>query len=233
MAQTVGQHGVAAFTSPVNGDPLNATVVVANDNATRGAYVDHDSDPDIHVQSSLLASRPAAGTAGRKWMTTDSGAVKLWFDTGSAWSEIAYLPSAGGTVAGNVSITGTLGVTGVLTATGGVVGAVTGNASTATALQTARAINGVNFDGTGTVAIRASGNVSSITDNGLGNYTVNFTTAMVDANYATVVARALTTDANQVIQVVNNQTTGTVQVVNSNPTITNYDSALVSVAIFR
>jgi hypothetical protein len=41
----------------------------------------------------------------------------------------------------------------------------------------------VNFNGTGTVAIRASYNVSSITDNGVGNYTVNFTTALVDANY--------------------------------------------------
>lgn len=41
----------------------------------------------------------------------------------------------------------------------------------------------VNFNGTGTVAIRASGNVSSITDNGNGDYTVNFTTAMADANY--------------------------------------------------
>jgi hypothetical protein len=41
----------------------------------------------------------------------------------------------------------------------------------------------VNFNGTGTVAIRASGNVSSITDNGTGVYTVNFTTAMPDANY--------------------------------------------------
>lgn len=42
----------------------------------------------------------------------------------------------------------------------------------------------VNFNGTGTVAIRASFNVSSITDNGTGDYTVNFTTAMPDANYA-------------------------------------------------
>ena len=41
----------------------------------------------------------------------------------------------------------------------------------------------VNFNGTGTVAIRASGNVSSITDNGTGDYTVNFTTTMSDANY--------------------------------------------------
>jgi len=42
----------------------------------------------------------------------------------------------------------------------------------------------VNFNGTGTVAIRASFNVSSITDNGTGDYTVNFTTALADANYA-------------------------------------------------
>jgi hypothetical protein len=44
----------------------------------------------------------------------------------------------------------------------------------------------VNFNGTGTVAIRASGNVSSITDNGTGDYTVNFTNALVDTNYAYV-----------------------------------------------
>jgi hypothetical protein len=42
----------------------------------------------------------------------------------------------------------------------------------------------VNFNGTGTVAIRGSGNVSSITDNGTGDYTVNFTTAMSDVNYS-------------------------------------------------
>jgi hypothetical protein len=42
----------------------------------------------------------------------------------------------------------------------------------------------VNFNGTGTVAIRGSGNVTSITDNGVGDYTVNFTTAMPDANYS-------------------------------------------------
>ena len=42
----------------------------------------------------------------------------------------------------------------------------------------------VNFNGTGTVAIMASGNVSSITDNGTGNYTLNFTNAMPDTNYS-------------------------------------------------
>jgi hypothetical protein len=44
----------------------------------------------------------------------------------------------------------------------------------------------VNFNGTGTVAIRASGNVTSITDNGTGDYTVNFTTAMPDVNYTMI-----------------------------------------------
>jgi hypothetical protein len=42
----------------------------------------------------------------------------------------------------------------------------------------------VNFNGTGTVAIRGSGNVSSVTDGGTGDYTINFTTAMPDANYS-------------------------------------------------
>jgi len=53
----------------------------------------------------------------------------------------------------------------------------------------------VNFNGTGTVAIRKSGNVSSITDNGTGAYTANFATAMPDANFTAVTF--------------NNQSTGT------------------------
>jgi hypothetical protein len=51
----------------------------------------------------------------------------------------------------------------------------------------------VNFDGTGTVAIRGSGNVSSITDGGTGIYTVNLTTAMSDVNYAVNVAGRVST----------------------------------------
>jgi len=54
----------------------------------------------------------------------------------------------------------------------------------------------VNFNGTGTVAIRASYNVSSITDNGTGQYTINFTTAMVDVNYATMMTMSDNAQAN-------------------------------------
>jgi hypothetical protein len=50
----------------------------------------------------------------------------------------------------------------------------------------------VNFNGTGTVAIRASGNVSSITDNGTGSFAINFTTAMPDANYSSAAHSAAT-----------------------------------------
>ena len=77
----------------------------------------------------------------------------------------------------------------------GTANTITAAATSATALSTASgsapsysARVWVNFNGTGTVAIRASGNVSSITDNGTGDYTVNFTTALSDANYSTVVS---------------------------------------------
>lgn len=55
----------------------------------------------------------------------------------------------------------------------------------------------VNFNGTGVVAIRGSGNVTSITDNGTGDYTINFTTAMPDANYCAVTTCSRTVEGGQ------------------------------------
>jgi hypothetical protein len=60
------------------------------------------------------------------------------------------------------------------------------NSSTPAGIASGTAKAWVNFNGTGTVAIRAGYNVSSITDNGTGHYTVNFTTAMLNTNYAVV-----------------------------------------------
>lgn len=62
-------------------------------------------------------------------------------------------------------------------------------------LTTAQIYNGtakawVNFNGTSTVAIRAQFNVSSITDNGTGDYTVNFSTALADTNYTVCCTQA-------------------------------------------
>jgi hypothetical protein len=90
----------------------------------------------------------------------------------------------------------------------------------------------VNFNGTGTVAIRASGNVSSITDNGNGNYTVNFTTAMPDENYAATFAHDYLAgfNAGYRTQV---YTTASVQVLVSNGSSAYVDAGTCSVAIFR
>jgi len=66
----------------------------------------------------------------------------------------------------------------------------------------------VNFNGTGAIAIRASGNVSSITDNGVGDYTVNLTTAMPDINYCPVISASKSPDVN-FIGINTNTSTGT------------------------
>ena len=93
----------------------------------------------------------------------------------------------------------------------------------------------VNFNGTGTVAIRASFNVSSITDNGVGLYTVNFTTAMPDVNYA--YAGFVKSNSIVSILVPDSGTSPTTSALpirsNSSGGIGLFDSDVVCIAIFR
>ena len=101
--------------------------------------------------------------------------------------------------------------------------------------STANVINGakawVNFNGSGTVAIRASYNVSSITDGGTGTYTVNFTTAMPDANYAAIGAY----DNSNFLAggQLGSYTTTSVTLQNSSSSNTLVDGGVLCVAIFR
>lgn len=93
----------------------------------------------------------------------------------------------------------------------------------------------VNFDGTGTVAIRAAFNVGSITDNGTGNYTANFTTAMTDTSYAvTAIANGQTSflDVGAVRTGTRTTSAITLGVVNGGATAF-VDANAVQVAIFR
>ena len=90
----------------------------------------------------------------------------------------------------------------------------------------------VNFNGTGTVAIRASGNVSSITDNGPGDYTINFTTAMTDTNFAVLGTPGAATGADWTC-FATTYTTTSVRVVIRNGTNTAVDAEFVNIAIFR
>jgi uncharacterized protein (AIM24 family) len=101
----------------------------------------------------------------------------------------------------------------------------------------------VNFNGTGTVAIRGSGNVTSITDNGTGDYTVNFTTAMPDVNYSIVVNGAVVTGGGGTNGVVCSErlvagpalerTVSTYRFITLNTAWNNSDCFSASVSIFR
>jgi len=104
------------------------------------------------------------------------------------------------------------------------------------------AINGsakawVNFNGTGTVAVRASYNVSSITDNGNGDYTVNFTNAMPDVNYSVVGACGTGAAGNDDFFLTTNynvaSTTSAARLGAFRGSSAITDAAWVSVAIFR
>lgn len=111
-----------------------------------------------------------------------------------------------------------------------------GNNSTPAAIANGIAKAWVNFNGTGTVAIRASYNVSSITDNGVGDYTVNFTTAMPDTNYASfnfaTFSGAVPTDGAFVLLPKTYSTTS-LQVVSGRGVGAASDPAFAGVGIFR
>ncbi len=96
----------------------------------------------------------------------------------------------------------------------------------------------VNFNGTGTVAIRASGNVTSITDNGLGDYTVNFTSAMPDANYSFNFAGDIQGGSGGFLMCINSSvaapSTSALRIRSfSQPSFASSDVLQASVAIFR
>lgn len=93
----------------------------------------------------------------------------------------------------------------------------------------------VNFNGTGTVAVRAAFNVSSITDNGVGDYTVNFATALVDANYSSSGHTSTTLSGMNCITETT-KTTATFRFICgglSAGTVVTTDPASVNVAVFR
>lgn len=94
----------------------------------------------------------------------------------------------------------------------------------------------VNFNGTGTVAIRAAYNVSSITDNGVGRYVVNMTSPIVDANYIANVCGARVT-GNTGAQFMESElvtrSASAFEVITTNQGATLIDTPIVSVSVFR
>lgn len=90
----------------------------------------------------------------------------------------------------------------------------------------------VNFNGTGTVAIRAGGNVSSITDNGSGDYTINFTNAMPDTSYAKVLGGSNDVNGARVASVTT-VAAGSVRILYSTLPGANVDPTTANAAVFR
>lgn len=88
-----------------------------------------------------------------------------------------------------------------------------------------------NFNGTGTVAIRVAFNVSSITDNGVGNYTVNFVTPITDANYSA--CGMCNAPDSEVVVEASIRTSTAFQVTTIKPGVAPHDVSFISVIIFR
>ena len=159
-----------------------------------------------------------------KLSTPSSGSISL-SPANTASNLTITVPAVTGTMAtvdgsGNMSVTGNLSFN-------------SGYGSSAVAYG-CRAW--VNFNGTGTVAIRASGNVSSITDNGTGNYTVNFANAMPDANYTMNVTSNFSGSGTglTVVGTAGNISTGNAVVfVNNSSSGASLDAIAVNVAVFR
>lgn len=152
-----------------------------------------------------------SGAGGLSTSADSSGTLNIQ----SAGSTVLALTSSGTTVTGTGSFSGDLSFN-------------SGYGSAAVAYG-CRAW--VNFNGTGTVAIRASGNVSSITDNGTGDYTVNFTTAMPDANFSAVATRTLISSSTGFTTEIASLATGSVKVLSRETAMV--DPATFCVSIFR
>ena len=186
-----------------------------------------DSSGNFGVGTSSPSTKLNVQTAGAdveiRASTTTSGDVRVGFDAVGAFYNWIQTQRSSGTMQFATANAQQAAIT-----TAGLFQFNSGYGSVATAYG-CRAW--INFNGTGTPAIRASGNVSTITDNGTGDYTVNFTTAMPDANYTPV----FFSDANSAI-ILSQPTvisSGSVRFTSKNGAGTAYDGTNTGVAIFR
>lgn len=186
-------------------------------------------------------------------ITTAAGDSGIFISLGSGnWRCLSYQKASGAAVvvaAPSSASESAQGIIEIATSAEALAGTDTARAVTPAGLRAGLSATGtapvyaarawVRFNGTGTPAIAASGNASSITDNTTGDYTVNFTTALPDANFAvvaggykdsasggnntSVVGRSFSAPAG---------TTGGIRI-NVSQGSTNVDSSYVDVAVFR
>jgi len=139
--------------------------------------------------ATFLATPSSANLASA--VTDETGSGSLVFATSPTLVTPALGTPSSGTLTNCTFPTLNQDTTGsAATVTGNATGATFGFDSGYGSVATAYGCRAwVNFNGTSTVAIRASGGVTSISDNGTGAYTVNLSFTMPDANYAYSLSR--------------------------------------------
>jgi hypothetical protein len=193
LAHLVGV--TSAIQTQLNARALTSTAVTAGNGLTGGGTLAAAMTLTVGAGTGIAVAATTVGLTGQALALHNLATNGLIVRTGAG--TVAGRTLVGGT---GITMTNGDGVSGnptaaITIATQAQAEAGTDNTTVMTPLRFRNALRAtgsaptfaarawVNFNGTGTVAIRASGNVSSITDNGTGDYTVNFTTAMPDANY--------------------------------------------------
>lgn len=177
MSEVTASFQVSAFTTPANETAIDADQVRGNDNTLRAGLNSHDGEPGVHLQGSVLAERPIAGTAGRKWMTTDD--FRIFYDDGSNWREIAYVPTGSAAALTSLTVGGTLALAATSIVGSGAGGLVlTASTGAASLGSTAGSVSvsaggggAINFqtNGTNRWTIDSTGRLSAIAD---GSYDI-------------------------------------------------------------
>jgi hypothetical protein len=172
------------------------------------------------TQASRAASLNLNGTiAGYNWLNSNTSGTLDWRVGGGAGSAtLTFCTGSSGTERMRIDSSGNV-----------FVGGTTQNTANKPVYSSTTAKSWVKYN-LSTQTVNASYNVSSVTYNGSGTFTVNFTNALTDANYVNVTGMKLITDVNTNVQTTT-QSTSNYQVVVSNPGINNYNQ-LVYVATF-
>ena len=177
----------------------NPTLTLPNGNGSAGQFLQTDGSGNLSFATVSTAGTGLTGNTLASNITASSltsvgtltsltvsgsitGSIASSNISGALFTLFGTSISRGNSVSSFTTITATNSrVTNLQDSSGG-------NNSTPNQIQQGRAKAWVNFNGSGSVSIRDDFNVSSITDNGSGDYTINFSSNMANSNYATVVS---------------------------------------------